>query len=166
MSSPETSPETRPGSRSPRRGAPPRAWIELIRAHATLTRRMDAALRELHGLNLSEFEVLLQLGFEEEGRLRRVDLSQRLLITQGGITRLLAGLERQGFVQRASCDSDARVVYAELTEEGRRKLESARPAHRDDIRRLFSDRFSGEELDQLAELLGRLGEGPPEDDTC
>jgi DNA-binding MarR family transcriptional regulator len=158
--------ETRSAKPASRRGAPPRAWVELLRAHATLTRRMDAALRELHGLNLNEFEVLLQLSFEEGGRLRRVDLSERLLITQGGITRLLAGLERQGFVERASCETDARVVYAELTEEGRRKLESARPTHRDDVRRLFVERFSGEELDRLGELLGRLGEGPPEDGAC
>lgn len=158
--------KTTPARRSPRRASPPRAWVELLRAHATLTRRMDAALRELHGLNLNEFEVLLQLSFEEDGRLRRVDLSQRLLITQGGITRLLAGLEREGFVQRASCASDARVVYAELTDEGRGKLRSARPAHLEDIRTLFSDRFSDEELDRLAELLGRLGEGPTQDDSC
>jgi DNA-binding MarR family transcriptional regulator len=130
-----------------------------------LTRSMDAALRELHGLNLSEFEVLMQISFEEEGRLRRVDLAQRLLITQGGITRLLAGMESKGLVQRATCDTDARVVYTELTEAGRDKLESARLTHRNDVRRLISDRFSGEELDQLGELLGRLA-GPHDDDSC
>jgi DNA-binding MarR family transcriptional regulator len=145
--------------------APPLAWVNLLRAHGTLTRSMDAALREQHDLSLNEFEVLLHLALEDDQRLRRVDLSDRLLITQGGITRLLAGLERRELVQRGSCESDARVVYAELTVEGRKKFDSARPQHRQDIRRMFSERFSPEELDQLGELLGRLCEEEA-DESC
>jgi DNA-binding MarR family transcriptional regulator len=137
---------------------PPPAWPSLLRAHAALTRRMDSALREHHGLRLNEFEVLLQLSFEDDARLRRVDLSRRLLITQGGITRMLAGLEKQGLVCRSSCDTDARVVYAQLTEAGRAKLESALSTHLADIRSLFSDRFSADELDRLGHLLSRLAE--------
>ncbi len=120
---------------------------------------MDAALRERHGLNLNEYEVLLQLSNAEDGRLRRVDLARRLVVTQGGITRLLAGLELQGFVERASCEEDARVVYACLTKAGARKLAAARETHLEDVRRMFSNRFSGTERRQLAELLSRLGDG-------
>lgn len=141
----------------------PEAWVKLLRGHAALTRQMDAALRELHGLSLNEFEVLLQLWHSEEGRLRRVDLAQRLLVTQGGITRLLAGLEGQGLVERESCKEDARVVYACLTTAGKRKLIAARKTHLGDVRRMFSDRFSKPELEQLAELLSRLGSGEGED---
>lgn len=123
-------------------------------------------MRELHELNLNEFEVLLQLWHAEEGRLRRVDLAQRLVLTQGGITRLLAGLERQGFVERASCAEDARVVYAALTSAGERKLITARKTHLDDVRRLFSDRFSKGELERLGELLSRLDEAGSDEDSC
>ncbi|MEK6277241.1 MAG: MarR family transcriptional regulator [Actinomycetota bacterium] len=156
MSRPTTTPARR--AKAPVRERPPDAWVELLRGHATLTRRMDAALRELHGLSLNEYEVLLQLGFADEGRLRRVDLAERLLITQGGVTRLLAGLERKGLVDRANCESDARVVYAELTAQGRRKLASARRAHLEDVRDQFSSRFSASELKALGELLSRLSD--------
>jgi DNA-binding MarR family transcriptional regulator len=145
---------------------PPEAWVKLLRSHAGLTRRMDATLRELHGLNLNEFEVLLQLRMADEGRLRRVDLAQRLLITQGGITRLLSGLESQGLVERLGCKTDARVVYAALTRDGEAKLMAAREAHLDDVRRLFSDRFDAAELEQLAELLSRVDPGGPSADSC
>ena len=138
----------------------------LLRGHAGLTRRMDSTLRELHGLNLNEFEVLLQLRRAEDGRLRRVDLSQRLVITQGGITRLLAGLEGQGLVERQGCKSDARVVYACLTKTGEQKLAAAREAHLEDVRRLFSDRFDAAELEQLAGLLSRLDPGGPQAESC
>ena len=137
----------------------------LLRGHAGLTRRMDATLRELHGLNLNEFEVLLQLRNAEGGRLRRVDLSQRLVITQGGITRLLAGLER-GLVERQGCKTDARVVCACITKSGEQKLAAAREAHLEDVRRLFSDRFDAAELEQLAGLLSRLDPGGAAPDSC
>jgi DNA-binding MarR family transcriptional regulator len=140
--------------------------VNLLRSHAGLTRRMDATLRELHGLNLNEFEVLLQLRHAEDGRLRRVDLAQRLVITQGGITRLLAGLEGQGLVERQGCKSDARVVYACLTKTGEQKLAAAREAHLEDVRRLFSDRFDAVELEQLAALLSRLDMGGAAPDSC
>jgi DNA-binding MarR family transcriptional regulator len=154
MTNPTTT--TARGAKVPPPVRPPAAWVELLRSHATLTRRMDAALRELHELSLNEYEVLLQLGFADEGRLRRVDLAESLLITQGGVTRLLAGLERKGLVDRADCESDARVVNAELTPQGRRKLASARRAHLGHVRELFSDRFSAAELSTLGELLSRL----------
>jgi DNA-binding MarR family transcriptional regulator len=137
-------------------GEVPTGWVEFLRAHATITRQLDAALREGHGLSLNEYEVLLQLWLTEEGRLRRVDLAERLLITQGGVTRLLAGLERQGLVERAKCANDARVVYAQLTTAGSRKLASARNEHLQEVRRLFADHFDRAEQQMLGELLARL----------
>jgi DNA-binding MarR family transcriptional regulator len=152
--------QSTPTKESPpaREQAPP-AWVDFLRAHATLTRRLDAAMRELHGLTLHEYEVLLQLWLADEARLRRVDLAERLLITQGGVTRLLAGLERRGLVERASCESDGRVVYAQLTADGSRTIETARSAHLRDVRRLFSERFDSRELRTLGELLARLTDG-------
>ena len=133
--------------------------MDFLRAHATLTRRLDATMRELHGLTLHEYDVLVQLWLAPEARLRRVDLAGRVLITQGGVTRLLAGLEQRGLVERAPCESDGRVVYAQLTEEGRRLVEAARSAHLRDVQRLFADRFDAAELRTLGSLLARLRDG-------
>jgi DNA-binding MarR family transcriptional regulator len=140
-------------------GEAPAAWVEFLRAHAEITRELDISLRHSHGLSVNEYEVLLQLWLADESRMRRVDLAEHLLITQGGMTRLLAGLERQGLVERAPCPDDARVAYAQLTREGRRRLEAARRDHLTDVRRLFADRFSPRELELLGRLLGRLSAG-------
>jgi DNA-binding MarR family transcriptional regulator len=48
------------------------------------------------------------------------------------------------------------VIYAVLTEAGVRKVEEARDSHLADIEELFGSRFSAQEREQLAELLGRL----------
>jgi DNA-binding MarR family transcriptional regulator len=113
-------------------------------------------MREGHGLSLNEYEVLLQLWLAEGRRLRRVDLAASLLLSQGGITRLLAGLEREGLVERADCPDDGRVVYAQLTAAGATRLEEARRDHLAEVERLFADRFSDRELGALGELLSRL----------
>ena len=61
--------------------------------------------------------------------MRRVDLAQQVLLTPSGITRLLDGLQRCGYVEKAACASDARVVYAKLTDEGLAKLQTATDDH-------------------------------------
>ena len=88
--------------------------------------------------------------------MRRVDLAERLILTASGVTRLLDGLETAGWVERASCASDRRVTYAVLTPAGRKKLHEASESHMADIRTYFEARFSTDELEQLASLLGRL----------
>ncbi len=117
---------------------------------------MNAQLVADHGLTINDFEALLQLSRAEEGRMRRVDLAEKLILTASGVTRLLDGLEEAGFVDRAACASDRRVTYAVLTDAGRAKLSEASQSHVADIRAFFETRFSADELDQLAALLGRL----------
>jgi len=117
---------------------------------------MSAELVAEHGLTINDYEALLHLSRAEEGRMRRVDLAGRLLLTASGVTRLLDGLEAAGLVERASCKSDRRVSYAVLTEEGRAKLREASESHVAGVRAFFEAHFSGEELEQLAGLLGRL----------
>jgi DNA-binding MarR family transcriptional regulator len=140
------------------RAVPP-AWLRLLRAHATLTRRMDANLQSAHGLTINDYEVMLALARAPDGRMRRVDLAGHILLTQSGITRLLQGLERAGLVERAACETDRRVVYAQLTDKGLERLRDAGRTHLDDIRSLFGARFDAEELETLDELLGRVLDG-------
>jgi DNA-binding MarR family transcriptional regulator len=132
------------------------AYLRFLRAHAAVTRQLSARLETAHGLTLSDFDVLVQLYHAPEHSLRRVDIARAVLLTASGITRLLDGLERAGWVEKRSCESDARVSYAVLTEAGLAKIEAARETHVADIEELFASRFSGEERAQLAELLGRL----------
>jgi DNA-binding MarR family transcriptional regulator len=137
-------------------GLPDTAWVRFLRAHAALTRELSARLEALHELTLSDFDVLIQLYFAEGHRMRRIDLARSVLLTASGITRLLDGLEAGGLVAKERCASDARVTYAVLTKAGARKIEDARDSHLADIEELFGSRFSPEEREQLADLLGRL----------
>jgi DNA-binding MarR family transcriptional regulator len=132
------------------------AWAQLLRAHSALTRRFSTELLTMHGLTLNGYEVLLHLAHAPDRRLRRVDLAESILLTASGITRLLDGLERSGYVSRATSEHDARVSYAVLTDEGYEKLRAAAPTHVGGIRDVFGEHFSNAELEKLAELLSRL----------
>lgn len=132
------------------------AWVSFLRAHAAITRELSAQLQREHGLTLNDYEVLLHLSRADRGMMRRVDLAQSVLLTASGITRLLDGLERSGYVCKETCDSDGRVSYAKLTSAGAAKLREARETHLRGVGDLFSGRYSDDELATLAGLLSRL----------
>jgi DNA-binding MarR family transcriptional regulator len=132
------------------------AWVRFLRAHAAITRQLSARLESEHGLTLNDYDVLVQLYWAPERSMRRVDIARAVLLTASGITRLLDGLERSGWVEKRACQSDARVSYAALTDAGVAKFEAARETHLADVEALFGSNFSRKELDQLAALLARL----------
>jgi DNA-binding MarR family transcriptional regulator len=132
------------------------AWTSFLRAHAAITRELSAELVSEHGLTINDYEVLLRLSRTPDRMLKRVELAQQVLLTPSGITRLLAGLERAGFVDRAECSTDARISYARLTDEGYAKLREAAKTHIAGVERTYLERFSESERETLAELLGRL----------
>ena len=133
------------------------AFAALLRAHAAVTRRLSAELMADHELTISDYEVLLRLANAPDRRLRRVDLAEEILLTASGVTRLLDGLERAGFVERGTCDTDRRVVYAVLTDEGLAKVRAASASHVAQIEELYGGQFDEPELVRLERLLARLG---------
>jgi DNA-binding MarR family transcriptional regulator len=143
-----------------------RAWRGLLRVHAALTKALDADLEAEHGLPLTSYEVLLHLSHAESESMRMCDLASSIILSRSGLTRLIDRLERDGLVERRSCDHDARGSYAVLTPTGRERLQTARATHLAGVRALFLSRFSDEELDALGSawervLAGAADTGPP-----
>lgn len=138
------------------------AFVALVRSYAATTRRLNAQLLADHGLTISDYEVLLRLSRSPDRRMRRVDLAGEVLLTASGVTRLLDGLEGSGYVERGTCESDRRVVYAVLTDEGQEKLSTAGESHRAQIEELFTARLDQNDLEALASLLLRLGQDAPD----
>lgn len=150
---PETSPEIQ-------------AFVRLVRASVAVTRELSSQLSADHGLSINAYEALLTLARAPDSRMRRVDLANSLLLTASGVTRLLDGLERDGFVAREQCETDRRVSYASLTKAGRDKLREADRTHTRQIRELMGEHFEDGELTQLADLLARLPGVDPSAESC
>ena len=140
-----------------------RAWRQLLRAHAHVTRILEAELEEAHHLPLASYDVLVQLAEAPDSALRMSDLAERVLLSRSGLSRLVDRLEREGLVERRACPSDARGTFAVLTEAGRSRLREASGTHLRGVARHVLSHFSPEEQDLLGDLLSRLGGpvGPP-----
>src|SRR5438093_10413523 len=90
------------------------AWRSLLRAHATLMRRLDTDLEGQTGLALADFDVLAQLA-AAHGQLRMTDRADRALISRSGMFRRVARLADQGLDRRDKASSDGRGVVVDLT---------------------------------------------------
>ena len=137
-------------------GAALDAWRSYLQSHASIVRMLDAELVAEHGMTTRDYEVLLYVAQAPERRLPMSALAERTMLTRSGITRLIDGLVEAGLIERVACASDARVSYAQLTDDGHEKLRRAGCAHVRSINRLFLEHFSPEEVEQLAGLLSRL----------
>ncbi len=99
--------------------------LRLARANAVLLRRFDNALGSQHGISFGDFQLLNHLARAPGGRLRRVDLAERVSLTASGVTRTLLPLEKIGLVSRQPDPRDARVGYAVITEAGHEMVVNA-----------------------------------------
>ncbi len=143
------------------------AWRTFLRAHATVTRRLEAELIAEHDLPLASYDVLVQLSEAPDRRLRMTELADRVLLSRSGLTRLADRLERDGLISRQACPSDARGTLAVLTDAGLARLEQAWPTHRRGVAEHVTGRLTPDEVATLGALLGKLvGDGALPDDVC
>jgi DNA-binding MarR family transcriptional regulator len=128
--------------------------LRLARAHAVLIRRFDNSLGSHHGISFSDYQLLHHLARAPGGRLRRVDLAERLGLTASGVTRTLLPLEKIGLVGREPDPRDARVGFAVLTDSGRELMNNATTV----VDLLAKDAVKNVAPDQMAALSYVLGE--------
>lgn len=131
------------------------AWRSLLRAHATLMRRLDTDLERETGLALADFDVLAQLA-TAHGELRMTELADRALISRSGMSRRVARLVDAGLVRRDKADSDARGVVVALTEAGIARLSETVPVHVRGISSLFVAQLDDQELALLERALNKV----------
>src|SRR6266487_2275320 len=131
------------------------AWRTMLRAHATLMRRLDTDLERATGLALADFDVLAQLA-EAHGELRMTELADRALISRSGMSRRVARLADEGLVRRDKAGTDGRGVVVALTEAGKARLAETAPVHVRGISKLFVARLDDQELAILERALSKV----------
>ncbi|MDX6632894.1 MAG: hypothetical protein QOG26_899 [Solirubrobacterales bacterium] len=131
------------------------AWTALLRAHATLIRRLDTDLERETGLALADFDVLAQLA-NAGGELRITELADRALISRSGMTRRVTRLVDEGLVRRDKAGTDARGVVVSLTKKGIARLGETTPVHARGISELFVAQLDDRELAVLERALSKV----------
>ena len=126
------------------------AWRGMLRVHSALVKALDAELLAAHGLPLTSYEVLINLQAAPGRRRRMSELAESVLLSRSGTTRLVDRLERDGLLERDTCDSDGRGCFAVLTDRGEELLSQARATHLEGVRERFLRHFQPDELEQMA----------------
>ncbi len=114
------------------------------------------AMRDIrcHGLNLTEFGILEVL--YHKGPLPLQQIGEKVLISSGNITYAVDKLEQKQLLVRRPSPHDRRVIFAELTPQGRDLLAAIFPKHVEAIHLAVSG-LSPEEQIQATQLLKKLG---------
>lgn len=106
------------------------------------------------GLRPADFSVLIVVA--NNTGLKQSDVAEALGIQRANFVAIIDGLEEKGLVHRRRSDSDRRVHYMEMTDEGRIVVEEITKIWRDHEAKLIN-RLGGENArDQLIGLLRRI----------
>lgn len=124
-------------------------WFRLSRFYNQNIREINQHLKQWE-LTAAQFDVLAQVGAQE--RLSQLELANKLVVTKGNITQLLAKLEEMGYIKR---EQEGKTKCLSLTEQGRQVYDEVVPQQE----QFQASRFSAldrEERKQLLSLLKKL----------
>ena len=132
------------------------AWARLMRVSRQLVERAEDALKQAGLPPLAWYDVLHELAEAGEGGLRPFELTDRVLLAQYSVSRLLARLEADGLVEKLPVADDGRGQTVRITASGREMRRRIWAVYGASIADLMGDRLSAGQLKALATLLGRL----------
>jgi DNA-binding MarR family transcriptional regulator len=129
------------------------AWRSLALTHAAVSGRLQDALAAAELPPLAWFEMLAAIAAAEEERMKMGELAEALVITRGGLTKLVDRLVKAGLIERTFCDTDRRVSYATLLPAGAELLEEMVPVVSAELELAFAARLSERQADELRTTL-------------
>lgn len=129
------------------------AWGALTRTHAAIVQRLQEMLSAADFPPLPWYEVLATVAEAPDERMKMGDLAEALVITRGGLTKLVDRLVKAGLLERTFCETDRRVSYATLTPAGRDLLAEMRPAVIAELEVAFSANLSVAQAKELRRTL-------------
>ena len=129
-----------------------RSWRAFLNGSAWLQEALNRDLEERGGMSLNEYEILVRLSEDPNGRVRMSHLADQLVHSRSRLTHTVARMQRRGWVDRAPCSDDGRGVEAVLTDAGRQVLVETAPAHVASVRAHLVDVLSPAQLEALGEI--------------
>ncbi|WAP57097.1 MarR family transcriptional regulator [Streptomyces luomodiensis] len=127
-------------------------WCALSSLHGRIETHIERALQARHGLSVREFSVLVVLSEQhdgEGGHLQMKQLADSVVLSQSATTRLVTRLEDRGLLSRYICPDDRRGIYTNVSPEGLKLLEAARPTNDAALREALADAARRPELAPL-----------------
>ncbi|MCM2674409.1 MarR family winged helix-turn-helix transcriptional regulator [Alkalicoccobacillus plakortidis] len=127
-------------------------WFRLARFYNQSNRMSNEHVKP-YDLTISQFDLLVQTQANQP--ISQMDLAEKLLVTKGSITQMLAKLEQRDLIKK---EQDWRIKRISLTEKGELLMQQARPDQSAFQSSLFSS-LTRDEQKQLNILLKKIQKG-------
>ena len=130
--------------------------IYLHRSAQLLLKHATQSIQQ-HRINTSEFDVLAALRNSPPPHVSTpTELQRSMLITSGGLTKLLYQLEAGGLISRSVQERDKRSKLVHLTNAGKDLVEKSMGELHETDSEMLDAALSKKELNQLVALLGKV----------
>ena len=133
-----------------------RLWRRWLLLNARLNATLQREMQDDSGLSSADFEVLVNLTDNPEGRVRVTDLASRMLWERSRLSHHVTRMEGRALVQKVECKEDGRGAWVVITPAGRTAIEKAAPGHVETVRRLVFDVLDEAEVQTFTTLVDKL----------
>lgn len=131
-------------------------WEGISRVHTSMTAAIEKEMLPQTGMSLGWYEVLAHLRQAPNAMLRFQDLARIEGITDSGASRRLNQMIKAGLIDRHSCPTDRRGVYAHLTDKGRAAYDKAHAVFLRSLDRNLGTLLEPGEAEAVRAALSRL----------
>jgi DNA-binding MarR family transcriptional regulator len=131
-------------------------WEGLARAHSTMTAAIEKDMLPDAGMPLAWYEVLAHLSRAPEQVMRYQDLAKLAGISDSGASRRLEQMVKAGLIDRQSCPTDRRGVFAHMTTAGQAGFERAHTVFLRSLHRNLGRHLESGEAETMSDALSRL----------
>jgi DNA-binding MarR family transcriptional regulator len=131
-------------------------WEGISRVHCSMIAALEKDMVPETGIPLSWYDVLAHLSQAPDAMLRFQDLARVAGLTDSGASRRLNQMIKSGLIDRHSCPTDRRGVYAHLTAKGKTAYDKAHAVFLRSLQRNLGNQLDPGEADVVHAALSRL----------
>ncbi|MEU3566713.1 MarR family transcriptional regulator [Kitasatospora sp. NPDC006786] len=139
-------------------------WNALSLLHGRIESHIERALQAEHDLSVREYsllDVLSRQHDDEGGHLQMKQAADAVVLSQSATTRLVTRLEDRGLLARYLCPTDRRGIYTNVSEDGLKLLERARPTNDAALREALDEAARNPELTSLVRAVEAVDAASP-----
>ena len=132
------------------------AWRAMLLAHAAALRAIEITLNDAGHIPLTWYDVLIELNAAPGGRLRMVELGERVVLSRSQVSRIVDQMAAVALVTKTRDSRDGRVQWAAITEKGVEAVLVTAPIYLRGIEKHFSRYLTADEKPVLTSALTRV----------
>ncbi|AJK87366.1 MarR family transcriptional regulator [Lysinibacillus fusiformis] len=125
-------------------------WIRMMRFTAQSNQLSNEFLKRFD-LTTAQFDVLIQI--KTYAPITQCQLAEKVTVTQGGMSRMLARLEKEGLIERKQ---NWKTKAISLTAKGEQMIDAATPSQLHFQSSFFEDVLTDEEMKTLYKVMTKL----------